>query len=52
METSVPSKFLSDIEYSVIMSDVIQSFGCIIKRHRPVQHKKPMFYINNDFKIA
>ena len=25
---SVPSKFMSDIEYSVITSDVIKSFDC------------------------
>ena len=30
METSVPSNFMSDIEYSVITSDVIKSFDCII----------------------
>ena len=30
METSVPSKFMLDIEYSVISSDVIKSFDCII----------------------
>ena len=29
METSIHSKFLSDIKYSVIMSDVIKSFDCI-----------------------
>ena len=28
---SVPSIFVSDIEYSVIMSDVIKSFDCISK---------------------
>ena len=28
METSVPSNFMSDIEYSVITSDVIKSFDC------------------------
>ena len=27
---SVPIKFMSDIEYSVITSDVIKSFDCII----------------------
>ena len=27
---SVPSNFMSDIEYSVITSDVIKSFDCII----------------------
>ena len=31
METSVPSNFMSDIEYSVIMSDVIKSFDCTCK---------------------
>ena len=31
METrSVPSNYMSDIEYSVIMNDVIKSFDCII----------------------
>ena len=30
METSVPSNFMSDIEYSVIKNDVIKSFDCII----------------------
>ena len=29
METSVPSNFMSDIEYSVITSEVIKSFDCI-----------------------
>ena len=29
METSVPSNLMSDIEYSVITSDVIKSFDCI-----------------------
>ena len=31
METdlSVPSNFMSDIEYSVITSDVIKSFDCM-----------------------
>ena len=28
METSVPSIFMSDSEYSVITSDVIKSFDC------------------------
>ena len=28
METSVPSKFMSDIEYSDITSDDIKSFDC------------------------
>ena len=32
METSVPSNFMSDIEYSVITSDVIKSSDCIIDR--------------------
>ena len=27
---SVPSKFMSDIEYSVITSDVMKSFDCIM----------------------
>ena len=27
---SVPSNFMSDIEYSVITSDVIKSFDCIL----------------------
>ena len=31
METeSVPSNFMLDIEYSVITSDVIKSFDCIL----------------------
>ena len=29
---SVPSNFMSDVEYSVIMSDVIKSFDCILLR--------------------
>ena len=28
-DRSVPSNFMSDIEYSVIKSDVIKSFDCI-----------------------
>ena len=28
METSVPCKFILNIEYSVIKSDVIKSFDC------------------------
>ena len=31
MKTSVPSNFMSDIEYSVITSDVIKSFDCIFE---------------------
>ena len=33
METdrSVPSNFMSDVEYSVITSDVIKSFDCTCK---------------------
>ena len=30
---SVPSNFMSDIEYSVITSDVIKSFDCIYFAH-------------------
>ena len=30
MNRSVPSNFMSDIEYSVIRSDVIKSFDCNI----------------------
>ena len=30
MNRLVPSNFMSDIEYSVIMSDVIKSFDCIV----------------------
>ena len=29
-DRSVPSNFMSDIEYSVITSDVIKSFDCIV----------------------
>ena len=29
METSVFSNFMSDIEYSVVTSDIIKSFDCI-----------------------
>ena len=28
METSVPCRFMLDIEYSIITSDVIKSFDC------------------------
>ena len=35
METNpFPSKYMSDIEYSIIMSNVIKSFDCILKRFK------------------
>ena len=39
METDpFPAFFLSDIEYSVIMSDVIKSFDCILHTSHAVVH--------------
>ena len=36
---SVPSNFMSDIEYSVIMSDLIKSFDCIDHNLKGLQSK-------------
>ena len=39
MDTSVPCKFMLDIEYSVIKSDIIKSFDCIVFTISPIRNK-------------
>ena len=43
---SVPRKFMWDIEYSVIMNDVIKSFDCIFS---PYHAKYFMYYTSPKF---